>query len=105
MNALHTLRPGGLLTLLSRLARPARPRPLRAIAPQPLERAATRWVPHPRGWIVGCEAGTLWLTFDGDARDIVLEAGQTHRCECDRRLAIHALDAALLHLRPAASRR
>lgn len=105
MNALHTLRPGGLLTLLSRLAWPAPSQPLRATAAQPLERAATRWVQHPRGWVVGCEAGTLWLTFDGDARDIVLEAGQTHRCESDRRLAINALDAALLQLRPAAARR
>ena len=43
---------------------------------------------------INCLEGTLWLTFDGVRKDIILEAGQSYRCDCASRLAIHALDAA-----------
>jgi hypothetical protein len=86
---------------LVRLHRP----PTAAPAPFPLARAATHWVARPRGQVVTCEAGTLWLTFDGERRDIVLDAGESHRCDSDARLAIHALAAARVHLGPASTPR
>lgn len=43
---------------------------------------------------INCLEGTLWLTFDGVRKDIILEAGQSYRCDCASRLAIQALDAA-----------
>lgn len=55
-------------------------------------------VPSPLGQCVACEAGTLWLTFDGDRRDIVLEAGERHVCDTDARLIVHALSAGALRL-------
>lgn len=100
MHALQTLRPGTLVTLLARLASPMPAKHVPAMTPLALGRAATRWLRRPRGWVVDCEAGTLWLTHDGEPRDIVLEAGQSHRCDHDGRLAIHALDDARLRLRP-----
>ena len=48
--------------------------------------------PTSRG--ITCQRGMLWLTFDGVLKDIVLEAGETYRCDSASRLAIHALDAA-----------
>jgi hypothetical protein len=56
-----------------------------------LDRHTTFWVLQPLARQIRCDAGVLWLTFDGDMRDVVLEAGQTHLCQNDARLAIHAL--------------
>lgn len=115
MNALQAMRADRLLTrlallpLLPRLVGLSRRRPgvrprnsaSEATASLPLAHTALRWVQRPCGLVVTCEAGALWLTFDGEEHDIVLEAGQSHRCESDSRLAIYALAAAQLHLRPA----
>jgi len=66
---------------------------------QPLRKNATTWVKRPRGRLVTCKAGTLWLCFDGDAADIVLEAGQSHRCRKASALSIHALTPAVVAIR------
>ena len=58
----------------------------------PLSRHATFWMDHPMARQVTCQEGVVWLTFDGDLRDVVLEAGQMHLCQSDQRLAIHALE-------------
>ena len=58
-----------------------------------LEKGATTWISQPLGRTVSCETGTLWLTFDNEALDVILEAGQSHRCAKASRLAIHALAA------------
>lgn len=59
-----------------------------------LDTGTTAWVARPLGRTVTCNTGTLWLTFDGEGLDVILEAGQTHRCAHASRLAIHALTAA-----------
>lgn len=59
-----------------------------------LDKGATAWIEEPLGREVVCEAGTLWLTFDGEPQDVILEAGESHRCTQGSRLAIHALAAA-----------
>jgi hypothetical protein len=38
---------------------------------------------HGRGWVVRALAGTLWITQDGDLRDVVLEAGQSFALDRD----------------------
>ena len=58
-----------------------------------LARGATVWVDRPRGRLVRCVAGTLWLTFDGEPQDVILEAGDSHRCTSASRLGIHAMQA------------
>ena len=80
--------PQGLLALLQRTV----PAP----AARRLEAKATLWVARPLGRTVTCETGTLWLTFDNEPQDVVLEAGQSHRCDKASKLAIHALAAARL---------
>ena len=82
--------------LLRRLRRPA----LRSLwirpAPAPmhrLDKGATLVVAQPRGTTIECRNGSLWLTHDGDIKDIVLAAGEHYRSGSDRRLLVHALEA------------
>jgi hypothetical protein len=49
---------------------------------------------HPLGLTLHCISGCVWLTHDRDSRDIVLEAGESHTCDRDTRLVVHALEAA-----------
>ena len=63
-----------------------------------IDKGATAWIDRPAGRTVTCEAGTLWLTFDGEPDDVILEVGQTHCCTHRSRLAVHALDAAAMRL-------
>jgi hypothetical protein len=43
------------------------------------------------GRTVACLAGTLWITHDGDCRDVILTAGCRHRCDRNTRLIVQAL--------------
>ena len=85
----HVTLPAGLLALLQRVfAAPATPAALQLAA------NATTWITRPLGRIVTCETGTLWLAFDNEPADVILEAGQSHRCAKASKLSIHALAAA-----------
>ena len=77
-----------MLRLMQRTLAPAIP-PVRQ-----LDKGATYWVAHPLGRTVSCETGTLWLTFDNEPVDVILEAGQSHRCTKDSKLLTYALAAA-----------
>lgn len=84
----HFTLPAGLLALLQRaVAAPAAP------AARQLDANATTWIARPLGRTVACETGTLWLTFDNESLDVILEAGQSYRCAKASKLAIHALAA------------
>lgn len=63
-----------------------------------LDKGHTVWVDQPMSREVSCVEGTLWLTFDGVQKDLILEAGESHRCENRSRLTIHALDAARVRM-------
>ena len=80
-----------MLALLQRWTTPAAPP-----APQRLDNGATTWIARPLGRTITCEAGTLWLTFDGEPLDLILEAGQSHHCDMASKLGIHAMSAACL---------
>jgi hypothetical protein len=67
-----------------------------------LARHETRYLTGFRGSSIACLEGCLWLTHDGDCRDIVLEAGQSHVADRDSRLAIHALAPSTVRLDHAA---
>lgn len=72
----------------------------RAAAPvvRELVKGGTTWFAEPLGRSVCCESGVLWLCFDGDPRDIVLEAGQTFTCDKGSPLSIHALNAGMVRV-------
>lgn len=80
--------PARLLVLLQRA--------VAAPAARQLDANATTWITRPLGRTVTCETGTLWLTFDNELADVILEAGQSHRCTNASKLGIHALSAARL---------
>jgi Protein of unknown function (DUF2917) len=63
-----------------------------------LNKGATTWLAQPFGQRVTCESGTLWLCYDGEAQDIVLEPGETHLCARRSALSIHALSPSLARL-------
>ena len=70
-------------------------RPAAATAPvRTLKAGTTLAVSHPRGQRIDCLRGSLWLTFDGEPRDVVLDAGQSHMAEGDSRLLVYGLEAA-----------
>lgn len=45
-----------------------------------------------------CTAGCLWLTLDGDARDVVLYPGNSFEDEAGRRALIYAFEASAFTL-------
>jgi len=47
-----------------------------------------------RGTRVHCRSGCVWLTHDCDPRDVVLEAGESHCVDSDRRMLLMALEDA-----------
>lgn len=61
-----------------------------------LEKNAVHAVARPQGRTITCESGALWLTFDHTLVDVVLEAGESHRCRADSRLLIQALEVSRL---------
>ena len=86
----HVALPVGLLTWLQH--------DFAAPATRQLPAQATLWIDKPLGQTVTCETGTLWLTFDREPQDVILEVGQSYRCDKASKLAIHALAAARLSL-------
>lgn len=53
---------------------------------------------EPLGRRIACYAGCLWLTFDRDSADYVLEAGQSLVCAKSGRLIVQALSDARVGL-------
>jgi hypothetical protein len=85
----------GLLALLKRVAAISAP-PRSAV--RELDAGANLWIDRPLGRTITCEAGTLWLTFDNEPQDVILEARQSHRCATGSKLLIHALASARLSM-------
>ncbi|TAG25695.1 MAG: DUF2917 domain-containing protein [Burkholderiales bacterium] len=90
----HFTLPARLLASLQRIAAPVAPVTPAAATTNGLDKGATTWISQPMGRTVSCEAGTLWLTFDNEPADVILEAGQSHCCAKTSKLAIHAMSAA-----------
>lgn len=51
---------------------------------------------HPQGKVVRADAGTVWITVDGQAQDIVLDAGQSHHFSDEAPALLGSLDGAAL---------
>jgi Protein of unknown function (DUF2917) len=50
------------------------------------------------GGSVECVNGCVWLTFDGDCRDVVLQAGESHVADRNARLIVYALEPSAIRL-------
>lgn len=53
---------------------------------------------------VECVTGQVWLTMDGDRRDIFLTPGDAHSIERDGLTLINAIEPSLVHLQPPQAR-
>lgn len=49
-----------------------------------------------RGHVLACESGELWITIDGDGRDIILGPGQSHRIGTAAPVVVSAVRPATL---------
>lgn len=56
------------------------------------------------GWTVHAVAGTLWITQDGDVRDVVLEAGQSFVLDRNTTALLSPLPEAQVSLKPGSCR-
>jgi hypothetical protein len=63
-----------------------------------LYKGSTYWITQPFGSCINCDSGTLWLTFDNYFLDVILEAGQSHWCAKNSKLAIYALTDSSFHV-------
>jgi hypothetical protein len=55
-------------------------------------------IAHPMHRKIECLHGLLWITYDGDPRDVVLDGGQSYLPDRDARMLIQALENAELRL-------
>lgn len=64
-----------------------------------LPRGATEVIPEvDRSVVVRCAAGSLWLTHDGDPKDVVLGANQSYQAEREAPLRVHALHPCVVEI-------
>jgi hypothetical protein len=68
-----------------------------------LPRGQLQRMQDARGQVVVCLQGSLWLTQEGDTRDVVLEAGDEARIDRDGLTLLHALRDARYLLSDAAT--
>ena len=57
-----------------------------------LGKGATLALLRPVGYRIDCLEGCVWVTLDGDKRDIVLSAGQSYWPDRHAQALVHALE-------------
>jgi hypothetical protein len=77
----------GLLRLRQR-SRPHRSEPSHSLLP-----LQTEWVDTAPGVQVTCLDGCLLLNYEGQQRDIILVRGESHSCDTEGRMVVHAFVA------------
>lgn len=64
-----------------------------------LERGATRRFDRVDGSVmVRCASGSLWITHDGDPKDVILAPEESYRAERDEAMQIFALQTCVLEI-------
>ena len=87
----HGNRLAGVLDRLGRMLRRTAPPARRAEVDVSLAPDRVHRIGRSLGCEISCQEGTLWLTLDNEPTDIVLEAGESHRCGVDSDLLVQAL--------------
>lgn len=78
--------------------RQTRPSTSERCSDQKIAKNAMLEVKQPLGVTIECLEGAIWVTLDGDSRDVVLDAGQSFIVDRKQRTLLQALDAALVRL-------
>lgn len=50
-------------------------------------------IPRPAGRVVACGHGSLWITHDGDPRDVVISSGESYASDSTSRMLVYGLEA------------
>lgn len=66
-----------------------------------LQRGEMWTLSQPAGSRLECLGGTVWITHDGDCKDLVLEAGQTYLVDRSTRMIAYALKPAQFRVQTA----
>jgi hypothetical protein len=61
-----------------------------------LEHRGVLRITNGTGLLVAAHAGTLWITEEGDRRDIIVTNGRSHRIESDGLTIVNALEPAIV---------
>jgi hypothetical protein len=83
------------------LHRPAAGMLRRAASVRELPRHITLRIERPGGMFVECLSGTVWITHDGQPKDLVLEAGEHYQVRSDAVMLVHAMSDARVLARAA----
>lgn len=57
-----------------------------------LARSSTITIWQPRGAVVECLEGCVWITLDEDIRDVIIDAGERFCPDRNSRALVHALE-------------
>jgi hypothetical protein len=75
-----------------------RPRVMRRFAVE-LERGSTHVFDRVDGSVmIRCISGSLWITHDGDPKDVILASEDSYRAERDGAMHVFALQACVLEI-------
>ncbi len=66
---------------------------------QALNKNQTLTIARPEHTQIECFNGCVWVTQDGDPKDILLEAGQSLLLEQPARVLVHALESSQVSIR------
>ena len=91
---LNALNPANFMTRL--LGREDRPQPapagIRRLWSLAVRSGRMRELPRWQGhMVIHCRSGEVWLTHDGDPRDVVLKKDQSHVVDNDSRIRVFAM--------------
>lgn len=58
---------------------------------------------HVFDWVdasvmICCTSGSLWITHDGDPKDIIVKPGESYRAETDRAMYVSALGPSVIEI-------
>jgi hypothetical protein len=65
---------------------------------QSIDKGATLVVERPEGMTITCTHGSLWITHDGDAKDLMLAAGDRYTSERTGRMLVYGLESSAAHV-------
>ena len=92
-----------LLARLLRLAHedtdlPLEPNVTRRLAIPLAEGETEEVAPAVGRMVLHCRSGALWITHDGDPRDVILDANESYRVDRADRMTVHALQGSGLEI-------
>ena len=87
-----------LLAHRRQVAAASLPAPAGPAAPQTLQKGGLLALANPLALRLECLEGSLWVTHDGDVKDLIVEAGESYQSERATRMLVYGLSSARLRV-------